>query len=445
MPGLHGDLRQHAGRRVQPVPRPHRPSRRPAGAEAGQRDPAEGPDRQARRHPLLPGGRRSPPRRQVRQGRAGHAELPGRQLGRHHVDRSRAPARDPVQLPGKVYLAGPYKGAPLSLVAITPAVQGPFDLGTVVVRIALDVDPMTAQINAVSDIIPDVFGGVKLDIRAIDFNMDRSSSCSTRPIAMPGATSRRPSTAAAPDPANPAAFSSYAFNVAVPGDRLRQARLQAEAEGAAVRADRRGLSSRASGDPGSPHGRRQHQPHRADPAARAVPRTEPHRDRLHEPETGLAHVPGRLGLRTGGSGLAAARRKAVGPGLPGALGQRAAGPGRRPAGPGRDPAARRDQLQARRSADGVQRGPGRPGDEVRPQHAGRQEEPPGELDEHLQRQAAGRAQHHGPEREDASKNNKFPLDIASCAKKKKHSKKHHKQRRRAQAGSDVFAPARKAE
>jgi hypothetical protein len=74
---------------------------------------------------------------------------------------------------GKAYLAGPYKGAPLSLAVITPAVAGPFDLGTVVVRIALNVDPKTAQINAVSDLIPDVFGGVKLDIRSIDVNVDR--------------------------------------------------------------------------------------------------------------------------------------------------------------------------------------------------------------------------------------------------------------------------------
>jgi hypothetical protein len=79
----------------------------------------------------------------------------------------------PVTLGGKAYLAGPYKGAPLSLAIVTPAVSGPFDLGTVVVRVALNVDPKTAQVNAVSDAIPDVFGGVKLDIRAIDVNVDR--------------------------------------------------------------------------------------------------------------------------------------------------------------------------------------------------------------------------------------------------------------------------------
>ena len=40
-------------------------------------------------------------------------------------------------IPGKLYLAGPYGGAPLSVVAITPAVVGPYDLGVVAVRSAL--------------------------------------------------------------------------------------------------------------------------------------------------------------------------------------------------------------------------------------------------------------------------------------------------------------------
>jgi hypothetical protein len=80
----------------------------------------------------------------------------------------------PLSLGGTVYLAGPYKGAPLSLAVVTPAVAGPFDLGTVVVRAALNVNPLTAQVNAVSDPIPNVFGGVKLDVRSIDLNMNRS-------------------------------------------------------------------------------------------------------------------------------------------------------------------------------------------------------------------------------------------------------------------------------
>jgi len=81
----------------------------------------------------------------------------------------------PFHTNGKVYLAGPYKGAPISMVFVTPAVAGPYDLGTVVVRAALFVNPETAEVHAVSDTIPYVFGGVKLDIRAIDVSIDRKN------------------------------------------------------------------------------------------------------------------------------------------------------------------------------------------------------------------------------------------------------------------------------
>jgi hypothetical protein len=80
---------------------------------------------------------------------------------------------NPFETSGRVYLAGRYKEAPVSMVFVTPAVAGPYDLGNVVVRAALNVDPETAQVNAVSDTIPNVFGGVKLDIRSIEVSIDR--------------------------------------------------------------------------------------------------------------------------------------------------------------------------------------------------------------------------------------------------------------------------------
>ncbi len=114
----------------------------------------------------------------------------------------------PLQISGKAFLAGPYKGAPLSLVVVTPAVAGPFDLGTVVVRVALFVDPETAQIHAVSDPIPDVFGGAKLDIRSIAVNVNRDD------FALNGTNCSKLATAGSlkgggADPTNPAAFSSF--------------------------------------------------------------------------------------------------------------------------------------------------------------------------------------------------------------------------------------------
>jgi hypothetical protein len=78
----------------------------------------------------------------------------------------------PLSINGKVYLSGPYKGAPLSVVVITPAVAGPFDLGNVVVRAPLALDPETGQASTSAE-IPDVFGGVKLDIRSIAVNLNK--------------------------------------------------------------------------------------------------------------------------------------------------------------------------------------------------------------------------------------------------------------------------------
>jgi hypothetical protein len=74
---------------------------------------------------------------------------------------------------GKAYLAGPYKGAPLSLAVVTPALAGPFDLGNAVVRSALRVDPETAQVTAVSDPLPTILHGIPLDLRDVRVDLDR--------------------------------------------------------------------------------------------------------------------------------------------------------------------------------------------------------------------------------------------------------------------------------
>jgi hypothetical protein len=81
----------------------------------------------------------------------------------------------PYYASGRAYLSTPYKGAPLSLAIITPAVAGPFDLGTVVVRTALQIDPKTAKVTAVSDPIPAILQGIPLDVRTVDVALDRPS------------------------------------------------------------------------------------------------------------------------------------------------------------------------------------------------------------------------------------------------------------------------------
>jgi hypothetical protein len=81
----------------------------------------------------------------------------------------------PYYVQGKAYLAGPYKGAPLSLAIITPAIAGPFDLGVVVVRTALYVNENTAEIRAVSDPLPTILAGIPLDVRSVSLQMNRPS------------------------------------------------------------------------------------------------------------------------------------------------------------------------------------------------------------------------------------------------------------------------------
>jgi hypothetical protein len=79
----------------------------------------------------------------------------------------------PLYLDGKAYLAGPYKGAPLSLLLVVPAVSGPYDLGAVAVRAAVYVDPITAQVTTVSDPLPQILEGVLLRLRTIQVSLDR--------------------------------------------------------------------------------------------------------------------------------------------------------------------------------------------------------------------------------------------------------------------------------
>jgi hypothetical protein len=78
--------------------------------------------------------------------------------------------------PGRIYLAGPYHGSAISLVAITSAKVGPFDLGTVVIRQAFKVDPETGEvfIDATgSDPIPHIIQGVPTHLRDIRAYTDR--------------------------------------------------------------------------------------------------------------------------------------------------------------------------------------------------------------------------------------------------------------------------------
>jgi hypothetical protein len=93
------------------------------------------------------------------------------QIGTTNV--AAGPGGHPFHAVGRMYLSGPLKGAPLSLVAITPALAGPYDYGTQVVRVALYVDKLTAQVSAISERVPSIIGGIPIRMRSIQVNIDK--------------------------------------------------------------------------------------------------------------------------------------------------------------------------------------------------------------------------------------------------------------------------------
>jgi hypothetical protein len=99
----------------------------------------------------------------------------------------------PLYLAGVVYLAGPYRGAPFSLAAIVPARAGPFDLGTIVERVAVAVDPRSGQLITRADGLPRIRDGIPLELRSLSLRLDRPgfirSPTSCRPMAITGTAS----------------------------------------------------------------------------------------------------------------------------------------------------------------------------------------------------------------------------------------------------------------
>ncbi|MCW2952957.1 MAG: hypothetical protein JWQ48_2127 [Conexibacter sp.] len=83
------------------------------------------------------------------------------------------PGSNPFNLPGSVYITGPYKGAPFGMSIVVPAIAGPFNLGTVVVRAAIFVDKNTTALRVVSDPLPTILQGIPLQIRSVNITIDR--------------------------------------------------------------------------------------------------------------------------------------------------------------------------------------------------------------------------------------------------------------------------------
>jgi hypothetical protein len=77
------------------------------------------------------------------------------------------------QAPAPIYLTGPYKGAPFGLSIVVPVIAGPFNLGTVVVRASISVDPITSQLTISTEPLPQILDGIPTDLRQINTVIDR--------------------------------------------------------------------------------------------------------------------------------------------------------------------------------------------------------------------------------------------------------------------------------
>ncbi len=80
---------------------------------------------------------------------------------------------EPYRLSGPVYFTGRYKGAPFGMVAVIRAIAGPYDLGTVVVRQSIFVDPEDASLAVISDPLPRILEGVPIRLRDVGVTVDK--------------------------------------------------------------------------------------------------------------------------------------------------------------------------------------------------------------------------------------------------------------------------------
>jgi hypothetical protein len=119
---------------------------------------------------------------QAREGTCGEGSL----VGSTSVAAGSGP--QPLGVQGRVYLTGPYGGAPFGLSVVVPAVAGPFNLGNVVARARIDVDPHTAAVAVTSDPLPQVLDGVPLRIQTLNVAIDRGgfifnpTSCTAKQV-----------------------------------------------------------------------------------------------------------------------------------------------------------------------------------------------------------------------------------------------------------------------
>ena len=334
-----------------------------------------------------------------------------------------APAHPPSTPPARPTSPAPIRARRSRWLIITPAVAGPFDLGTVVVRAALYVDPETAQVTVVSDPIPTILQGIPLDVRSIAVKVDRPdftlNPTSCEPMAITGGSDLDPPARSPP--------LNNRFQVGGCTNLGFKPKL-------ALKPQRRHQARRPPGpdrDPDlSQQGRlRQHRQSPGRPAALGVPRHHPHQDDLHQgavrrqtpaPKARSTASPGRSRRCSTSRWKARSTCSSSSHTLP--------GPGRRPERPDPRRPGRTSRLDPRRHPQHLRSRPRRPGLQVHPEPACRQEGPTAKQHRHLQGHPQSNRQVHRPQRQDRSNSPRswWPSARRRASKKKQKPSSHRR-------------------
>ena len=94
----------------------------------------------------------------------------------------------PLHVSGPVYLTGPYQGAPFGLLTVVHATAGPFDLGTVILRSRVLVNPGNLTLTIATDPLPQILAGIPLRLRTLNITLDHPNfilnptTCNTQQI-----------------------------------------------------------------------------------------------------------------------------------------------------------------------------------------------------------------------------------------------------------------------
>jgi hypothetical protein len=163
----------------------------------------------------------------------------------------------PFEIEGTIYLTGPHDGAPFGLSIVTDAVAGPFDLGLVIVRARIAVDPVDSTLTVTTDesgpyALPQIVFGVPLRLQRITARIDRPGFMfNPTNCGAPGAPGSQQVTARVSGSANTVAGAQSRFAVGGCQSLAFKPSFAVSTSAHASRADGASLDAKLSYPPGS--------------------------------------------------------------------------------------------------------------------------------------------------------------------------------------------------